>query len=1300
MHVGIVSSSLGSRGGDVCPDSTTNPANPALSAHDNDNGELIARTGVAGNPTIENTIGDAPSPLNFLSYFPSVAANQGKPTPPTPPVTSPDTLVSDFTSLIEGVHEHGCGFEAQNEAWYRFLVQPDPFATVNVANNVATVSGIDETILKQRADFLRPDSLVAVVVVTDENEEAVDPLTVEGQGWAFDKGSFPGSQSGGGAPEGTIECQQLDPNNPSTTGPNSPQCQSCAFVSSSDPNFATECPRDGTNGNDGFLDPANDSPNLRFFHQKERFGLFAGYPTSRYVRGLQKLTVPSVGLAYHGDADHEHDANGNYIGDEDAQADCVNPLFAKNLPTSASQDLCHLTPGPRSPNLVYYAAIAGVPHELLQATPGGTGPGETDASGNPLCASGTPAEQCPQKSTLQAADWRLIKGNDPEHYDFSGADFHMVESIGPRTKNTGNWANVAVCVPPASGTPPAPGAAGADSINGCEFNTNNSDLQFSCVFPLVQVDGSGTIQAFVKDCTDTILRQRLRLHPELARQGLAALLVHDPDQPAVGQGLPVRARDDHRPGHEQRDHQRRAVQPGHRLEPLPHRARHRPTSDDRAAGPPVRIQPGHQCAHRAREALDPIARSVALRGRARSRYARGHALLAAPLHGLPRRHPGVLEQQRSVRGRPGRFCAARGRREHGALHLGRRDVRALHDDVPGPAAEPDPVRRLGAALLPAAGRRRHVHSARTRLGQRLDGRGPRGRRRLTRERPGTGETHLRAPSEARCTTSLQPCHPPSEESFAPGRDCLSPGPGRSMHSPAMSKLLLVDADPLSLRVLDVSLRKAGFEVVTASDGEGALAKLGTSAPDLLVTDTRLRESDGFSLAKSLREREGAADLPVIFLSIAESPEERAQAAALGVDDVMGKPVFVRELVARVQLLLARRVQGSVASGPVTGTTGELALVDLLQSLEAAHTTGVIELDHESTTARIYMREGNVVDAELGRLRGAEVVFRALGWEKVSFRVQPGPVDNDDLLECTTHALLLRAMDRLDGLTPEVPTVLVTEPELSRVPAPDPEAEPAAGPVLHTGPGASARERSVPSTAPWTREAEPSAAPTHEADLHAAGVPAARTRTMRRAALYAAAAGAALVVVIGLRSAHVRQLQESERARAQLPTTSAAAAAAGPSQPLEPGASPLTATGGTGPVAEQATAAPASTDAATTPDTVTGPDGLPVTAAVAPAAPAVDPRETALDVKTSLHARSALVRDAQSALLKGDTGKAMALAQQAALTSPYDAEGWLTLAAARKAAGDLGGARDAYAQCVSKAHTVGVMSCRALAARGE
>jgi len=484
LHIGIVTSSLGGRGGDQCPDNATNPAAPNLSAHTNDKGELVNRGGVQGSPTVENPMADETSPDNFLAYFPGCSSGPGSPCTtgpnagknvPNDAVTSATTLVGDFTTAVLGVHEHGCGFEAQNEAWYRFLVQPDPFASINTSGATRAVSGIDETILKQRADFLRPDSLLAVIVVTDENEEAADPLAISGQGWAFDNTAFPGSPNMA-APQGTIECSRLDPNNPSTTGPNDPNCTSCAFIRSQN-NFSTECPNDPPGGTDGFLDPSDDALNVRFFHQKERFGLVAGYPTSRYVMGLQKTSVPSVGLAFPGDKDHEHDGNGNYIGDQPGQQNCVNPIYAQDLPTSGSQDLCTLTRGPRTPDLVYYGAIAGVPHQLLQQEP-------TNATS-------------PQKDVLTAADWKLILGNDPEHYDFSGADFHMIESEQDRTSGTSDpsspaWANHSSC--------PDTSADNCDPVNGREWATNKSDLQFACIFPLVSVV-SGTITAFQKDCT-------------------------------------------------------------------------------------------------------------------------------------------------------------------------------------------------------------------------------------------------------------------------------------------------------------------------------------------------------------------------------------------------------------------------------------------------------------------------------------------------------------------------------------------------------------------------------------------------------------------------------------------------------------------------------------------------------------------------------------------------------------------------------------------------------------------------------
>jgi DNA-binding response OmpR family regulator len=323
-------------------------------------------------------------------------------------------------------------------------------------------------------------------------------------------------------------------------------------------------------------------------------------------------------------------------------------------------------------------------------------------------------------------------------------------------------------------------------------------------------------------------------------------------------------------------------------------------------------------------------------------------------------------------------------------------------------------------------------------------------------------------------------------------------------------ILLVDADPLSLRVLDFSLRGAGFAVTVASDAAGALATLDAGVPDLVVVDTRLHGSDGFTLVRAIRERAGRADLPAIFLATEDRAEDRARAAELGVEDTLVKPVFVRELLARIQLLLASRIQQVVAADvslvegePLTGTTHEIALVDLLQSLESTRTTGVVHVLHEGREARIYLRDGDIVDAELERSRGSDVIVRTLTWHPASFRVEPGPVDNDDLLECSTDALLMRVIDRLDGRTPAPP---LTETEVE---TPPPPASDAGG---------------VPSTMPWTRDAGASFAQTGEADLLAEGVPRASTGKLRRIGIIASALGAMGLIAVGFASMRARRSQ--------------------------------------------------------------------------------------------------------------------------------------------------------------------------------
>src|SRR5690349_7973374 len=129
---------------------------------------------------------------------------------------------------------------------------------------------------------------------------------------------------------------------------------------------------------------------------------------------------------------------------------------------------------------------------------------------------------------------------------------------------------------------------------------------------------------------------------------------------------------------------------------------------------------------------------------------------------------------------------------------------------------------------------------------------------------------------------------------------------------AKQQLLLVDADSRSARVLEVSLRNEGFTVTTAESAESALDKLEHASPDLILSETRLPAMDGFELVREIKSRPALKDVPIVFLTEQDALDDKLRGLELGVDDYLAKPIYVRELVTRVHLLLARKNQERVA----------------------------------------------------------------------------------------------------------------------------------------------------------------------------------------------------------------------------------------------------------------------------------------------------------------------------------------------------------------------------------------------------
>jgi hypothetical protein len=291
IHIGVVTSSLGSHGAngtrDVC-----------VQADDDDHAHLIGQLR-PGLTTFKNS--------GFLAWGPGA---------------DPDikTVLGELQPMLGALGEHGCGYEASLEAWFRFLIDPEPPATIVVppGSSQAQAQGVDAVVLSQRAAFLRPDSVLAVVMLSDENDCSIQD---EGYGWLISRAA-PMFRS-------TSACKN----------PNDKCCQSCAEVAANAgcPTIATdsECVKGST------LASSEDDLNLRCFEEKRRFGFSLLYPIARYRDGLTRQTVIA----------------------RSTQQAVLNPIFAGHK---------------RHPSQVILTGIVGVPWQDLADQASLTGPGLTN----------------------------------------------------------------------------------------------------------------------------------------------------------------------------------------------------------------------------------------------------------------------------------------------------------------------------------------------------------------------------------------------------------------------------------------------------------------------------------------------------------------------------------------------------------------------------------------------------------------------------------------------------------------------------------------------------------------------------------------------------------------------------------------------------------------------------------------------------------------------------------------------------------------------------------------------------------
>jgi DNA-binding response OmpR family regulator len=126
-------------------------------------------------------------------------------------------------------------------------------------------------------------------------------------------------------------------------------------------------------------------------------------------------------------------------------------------------------------------------------------------------------------------------------------------------------------------------------------------------------------------------------------------------------------------------------------------------------------------------------------------------------------------------------------------------------------------------------------------------------------------------------------------------------------------LVLVADDEEDIRALVAfRLDRAGYDVITAADGEEALTLATTRLPDLVVLDMMMPKANGLEVTRSLRGLDATKDIPVILLTARAQEADVASGFEAGVDDYVKKPFSPRDLQLRVQALLERRPAAATA----------------------------------------------------------------------------------------------------------------------------------------------------------------------------------------------------------------------------------------------------------------------------------------------------------------------------------------------------------------------------------------------------
>src|SRR5882724_10600946 len=155
-----------------------------------------------------------------------------------------------------------------------------------------------------------------------------------------------------------------------------------------------------------------------------------------------------------------------------------------------------------------------------------------------------------------------------------------------------------------------------------------------------------------------------------------------------------------------------------------------------------------------------------------------------------------------------------------------------------------------------------------------------------------------------------------------------------------ARVLVVDDILSNVKLLEAKLAAEYFEVITAPNGEQALARVAEELPDIVLLDVMMPGMDGFEVCRRIKANSKTAHIPIVMVTALDQPSDRVTGLDAGADDFLTKPVDDTALFARVRSLV--RLKTMTDELRMRETTGQsMGLIDPATTLMDANPTGRI-----------------------------------------------------------------------------------------------------------------------------------------------------------------------------------------------------------------------------------------------------------------------------------------------------------------------------------------------------------------------